>query len=256
MSSNVHSQLPSSEVHTPYFKVFANSSARISDLSTTYLETDLYKKAIQLSDNTEWYLKSVDPTSWVQISGGSVGSSILYKQVSSDIESIIYSDVGADNPTVFSGSGCMTIPANTLLEGCNIKWRVNGLYNDESGNAQPSWIFNIGGQNLGFGGVDGANDEKFYFEFDISVVSIEDGSIKISSLLLIDPEYKDLPPELILSGSSGYEITFNTIQLSDGSWTNEDPFSLTINVTIKDDLGTPDSSDGITLLYSDIVVTG
>jgi hypothetical protein len=69
MGTNRHAYLTDTELHIPYIKTFADAAARTGD-ATTYITTDLYKKAIQLDTMVEYVLTGIDPTVWTELPNG------------------------------------------------------------------------------------------------------------------------------------------------------------------------------------------
>lgn len=57
-----HSNASLASRHPVHFKEYANQSARES--ATGFVDSDLYKFALQMDDKTMWILTSVSPVTW------------------------------------------------------------------------------------------------------------------------------------------------------------------------------------------------
>jgi hypothetical protein len=86
MSTNVHADLSSEDIHTPYRQVFTNAATRLAD-ATVYVSADLNKKSIQLDTNQEYRLSSFSPTVWSAVNspGGSTPNELFGNGSDGDI---------------------------------------------------------------------------------------------------------------------------------------------------------------------------
>jgi len=66
MGTNRHATFTGEELHRVYRQIFTDAVDRLGD-PTTYTNSDLYKKALQLDTSAEYYLSSVSPTTWLPI---------------------------------------------------------------------------------------------------------------------------------------------------------------------------------------------
>ena len=68
----IHRKQYDDQIHTPYYRVYADEAARLADT-----ELELYhgkpRKALQQDDMTEWALVNTSPIEWVQITSSQGG---------------------------------------------------------------------------------------------------------------------------------------------------------------------------------------
>ena len=78
--AELHSLLTA--VHRQYAAIYADATARLAATGfvralgggiVAFTAEDLYKNALQLSDNTEWVLTDESPVTWVQVGGAGLG---------------------------------------------------------------------------------------------------------------------------------------------------------------------------------------
>ena len=108
-------------VHRPYAGVYADAAARLAATGfvrsasgeVPFDSTDLYKKALQLNDASEWILTAVTPT-WVQVSGAgalaadSVTNTLLSNMAQSTIKGRA-AGAGTGDPTDLSATQATAI---------------------------------------------------------------------------------------------------------------------------------------------------
>lgn len=247
MSSNVHSQLTGTELHSPYFKVYASEGARLSD--STLTSTDLYKKCFVTSTNLEYTLKSISPSVvWVSTSGGGGGgggSSIIYSSVS-DADPIIGVPVaerleatGAEN--IATGQSIRTIPAGTLEVGDRIIYRALATYVNPA--VARNFIINtyFGSTFLPGNSFTPGNSYFYFAESQFNVVSIGT-SLVLSGLNFGDIAYKNPPIGILPTGASGFAIATNV---------NTSNLDIKFSVEIS---GAASSSYSFDILFTEITV--
>lgn len=103
-----HSDLSLDENHTPFFRLYANSSSR--EAETGFTASHVGKQAWQTNDDSIWLLKNYNPITWVRLGGSGILSE----------EAIVLSQgsVSISGTTVLSvfkkDDGAGLIPAATL----------------------------------------------------------------------------------------------------------------------------------------------
>jgi len=96
VGSGLHKYVASDEIHAPYFRVYADETERLAD--TGFIASDVNRKALQESDNTEWILSNHSPITWQQVGGAGTDPDAIHDNVSGEINAISEkaSPVGAD----------------------------------------------------------------------------------------------------------------------------------------------------------------
>lgn len=69
----LHKNISPAERHAPWSWVFASEAER--EAASGFVESDVSKLALQLSDSSAWVLTSPSPIVWAPISSGSGGGS-------------------------------------------------------------------------------------------------------------------------------------------------------------------------------------
>jgi hypothetical protein len=103
----IHRRIEGNSVHTPYFRIYADSTTRLAD--TGFTSDQVNKLALQKDDNTEWTLDNHSPITWSPIIGAPASGNLQTKRY----------------PLVFDSSGSFNI-GDPLPTGS----RVNGVVVD------------------------------------------------------------------------------------------------------------------------------
>ncbi len=136
----IHNTLTTLQNHNPFALSYTNQTARLADTS---LDTnDVYKFAIQVSDDSIWILLSVSPNTWANVAIGTQevlsasnvgsGADVFYQKTLQDLE---FNGIKSENDRLAIALDAVSHDIElTLVEGNIIHQNISGAGSNSHGN--------------------------------------------------------------------------------------------------------------------------
>lgn len=175
-----HDRARTSQVHTPFRWVFADSTARNAESVT---ENDTDKVAYQMSDSSMWVLRDNDPKTWIQLS----------RERKLDLDSISARSVSASGTVEADSVYTRVVEADSLKAG-------SMFFKCDSGNF-PCTLALFTGSYMG---TDSIGTAKWVRQGRSICMWIKDITIQLVSASV---RIKSFPDSLNVSGTDGYRRT-------------------------------------------------